>query len=214
MRKDLFSWELFSNVPIIGIVRNVSFDDFKYILPQFYDAGLTNIEITMNTAQAGEMIRYALDVHSSKMNIGAGTVCSEDDLKRALGAGAQFVVTPIINEKVIMTCVDGKIPIFPGAFTPSEVYTAWSMGASMVKIFPATMVGPSYIKELKGPLDQIRLLPTGGVTLDNIESFQEAGSDGFGIGSRLVDRTLIKDKDWEGLNAHFRKFVGKVRLGT
>lgn len=211
MSKNLFSWELFSKVPIVGIVRNLSFDDLKNILPQFYDAGLTNIEITMNTAQAREMMRYALDIYSTGMNIGAGTVCSEDDLEKALDEGAQFIVTPIINEKVIHTCVNRKIPIFPGAFTPSEIYKAWSMGASMIKIFPATTVGPSYIKELKGPLDQIRLLPTGGVTLDNIESFQEAGSDGFGIGSQLFNRTLIKEKDWEGLNSHFRKFVKKVQ---
>ena len=214
MSKDLFSWELFSKVSIIGIVRNLSFDDLEYVLPQFCDAGLTNLEITMNTAQAGEMIRYASDIYSSKMNIGAGTVCSEEDLDKALDAGAQFIVTPIVNEKVILKCVDKRIPIFPGAFTPSEIYTAWSMGASMIKIFPATTVGPSYIKELKGPLNRIRLLPTGGVTLDNIESFQEVGSDGYGIGSQLFDRTLIKEKDWEGLNTHFQKFVEKVRPGT
>lgn len=211
MREDLFSWELFSKVPIIGIVRNVSFEDLKNVLPQYYDAGLTNIEITMNTVQAQEMIRYALDSYSSSLNIGAGTVCSEDDLNKALDAGAQFIVTPIINEKVILNCVDRKIPIFPGAFTPSEIYKASSMGATMIKIFPATTVGPSYIKELKGPLDQIRLLPTGGVTLNNIESFREAGADGFGIGSQLFNKTLIKERNWEGLNSHFRKFVMKVQ---
>ncbi|SDE72137.1 2-dehydro-3-deoxyphosphogluconate aldolase / (4S)-4-hydroxy-2-oxoglutarate aldolase, partial [Pricia antarctica] len=141
MRENPFSWELFSKVPIVGIVRNLAFDDFKNILPQFYDAGLTTIEITMNTAQAGEMIKYAVDNYSTSMNIGAGTVCSENDLDKALDAGARFIVTPIINEKVILNCVDKKISIFPGAFTPSEIYRAWSMGASMIKIFPATTVG-------------------------------------------------------------------------
>ena len=81
----------------------------------------------------------------------------------------------------------------------------------MIKIFPATTVGPSYINELKGPLDQVRLLPTGGVTLNNIESFREAGADGFGIGSQLFNKTLIKERNWEGLNSHFRKFVMKVQ---
>lgn len=212
MSNKLFSWELFSKVPIIGIVRNLSFEDVKQILPIYFDAGLTNIEITMNTMDAQEMIRYALDRYSSAMNIGAGTVCNEDDLNKALDAGARFIETPIINENVIQQCVDKNIPIFPGAFTPSEIYKAWSMGGSMIKIFPASIVGPGYITELKGPLNQIKLLPTGGVILDNIQSFQKAGADGFGVGSQLFNKTLIKEKNWEGLKTHFQKFVKKVNL--
>lgn len=214
MNKKLFSWQLFSRVPIIGIIRNLSFEEIRQILPLFHDAGLTSIEITMNTRDAEKIISYAVDHYSENMNIGAGTVCSEDDLHKAIAAGAQFIVTPIINGNVIQLCVEKEIPIFPGAFTPTEVYKAWSMGASMVKIFPATSVGPAYIKELKGPLNQVKLLPTGGVTLDNIESFKEAGSDGFGIGSQLFNKAFIKEKKWERLKSHFQEFVKKVHLGS
>src|SRR5690606_18081736 len=104
----------------------------------------------------------------------------------ALDAGAQFVVTPITDEEVISACVERDIPIFPGAYTPTEIYKAWSLGASMVKVFPASKLGPDYIKEVLAPLQQIHLMPTGGVGLENMEAFYKAGAKGFGIGSQLI----------------------------
>jgi len=212
MSESTFSWELFQKAPIVGIVRNVSLADVIHILPIFREAGLTTIEITMNTPGAEEIIRFAIENKSEGLNIGAGTVCTKDDLELALDAGAQFIVTPIINKKVIKSCVKKGIPVFPGAFTPTEIYNAWSLGADMVKIYPATSLGPEYIKDLKAPMNQLKLLPTGGVGLDNMSDFLKAGANGLGIGGQLFDKKLIQDKNWEGLKAHFQQFVNKLSV--
>lgn len=212
MSKSTFSWELFNKAPIVGIIRNVSLEDLKQILPVFREAGLTTVEITMNTPDAGEMIRYALENEHQSLNIGAGTVCNKDDLSHAMEAGAQFIVTPIINKKVIKSCVRKDIPVFPGAFTPTEIYNAWTLGASMVKIYPATTLGPEYIKDLKAPMNQLKLLPTGGVNLENMSGFLNAGANGLGIGGQLFDKNLIIHKDWDGLKAHFQKFIAKLNV--
>jgi len=210
MTEDAFSWELFRQTPIVGIIRHIGQDDVRQILPIFQEAGLTTVEVTMNTPGAETIIREALTNYSINLNIGAGTVCSEDDLERALAAGAQFIVTPIINEKVIKACVKKGVPIFPGAFTPSEIYKAWDLGASMVKVFPTTALGPAYIRDVKAPLNQIKLLPTGGITLTNMSDFIRAGADGLGIGSQLFDGRLIAGKDWQGLKTHFQAFVNQL----
>ena len=210
MSQPVFSWALFAKVPIVGIVRNIPLDDVTQLLPIYREAGLTTIEITMNTPGAESIIRYALDHHAGGLNIGAGTVCTLDDLDKALAAGAQFIVTPVTDKKVIRACVKQGIPIFPGAFTPTEVYKAWTLGASMVKVFPTTALGPDYIKDLKAPLNQIKLLPTGGVTLYNIGQFLKAGADGLGIGSPLFDKALIQQKNWVDLKEHFQKFVRQL----
>lgn len=210
MSEHTFSWELFKKAPLVGIIRNVSPEDVKRILPIYREAGLTTVEITMNTPGATDMIRYALENEHYGLNIGAGTVCTKDDLDAALKAGAQFIVTPVLSKKVVKSCVKKGIPVFPGAYTPTEIFQAWSLGASMVKIYPATALGPGYIKDLKAPMNQLKLLPTGGVSLENMEAFLKAGADGLGIGGQLFDRKLIQDKNWDGLKAHFLQFVQKL----
>lgn len=211
MAQHTFSWELFSKAPIVGIIRGLSAEVVSQILPIYREAGLTTIEITMNTAGAETMIRQALETTSEGLNIGAGTVCTKEDLDRALEAGAQFIVTPIINKKVIKACVKRNVPIFPGAFTPTEIYNAWSLGASMVKVYPATSLGPAYIKDLKAPMNQLKVIPTGGISLDNMAAYFKAGADSVGIGSHLFDKTFIQQKNWSGLKSHFEQFVKEIK---
>lgn len=210
MSQSAFSWELFRQTPIVGIMRHLLPDDVSYLLPIYQQAGLTTIEVTMNTPGAEVILQNALRQFPTGLNIGAGTVCTEDDLDRALSAGAQFIVTPILRKKIIRACVDRGVPIFPGAFTPSEIYKAWSLGASMVKVFPTTTLGPSYITDVKAPLPQLKLLPTGGITTSNMNDFLRAGADGLGIGSHLFDKTLIREKDGSALAAHFGEFVKQL----
>ncbi len=210
MSDHTFSWELFNKAPIVGIIRGLSLQEVTQILPLYRSAGLTTIEITMNTPDAEKMIRYAVENEHLGLNIGAGTVCTKEDLQKALDAGAQFIVTPILDKKVIKACVKKEVPIFPGAFTPSEIFKAWSLGASMVKVFPATQMGPDYIKELKAPLNQLKLLPTGGVSLENMAAFFKAGADGVGMGGQLLDKKLIQEKDWEKLKTHFLQFTKQL----
>lgn len=212
MDNKKFSWSLFHRMPIVGIVRNLTMEEIIQILPLYADAGLTTIEITMNTPGAEEMIRYARTNHGSALNIGAGTVCNKEDLKKAVASGAQFIVTPILQKKLIQYCVKREMPIFPGAFTPSEIYKAWLWGAPMIKLFPAKTLGPEYVKDIKAPLQEIKLIPTGGIDADNLESFKKAGASGFGIGSPLFLKKLIEAKDWAGLTEHFKKFVQAANL--
>lgn len=207
MNNQEFSWNGFAKVPIVGIIRNLSFEVIEKILPVYLSAGLTTIEITMNTPAAEDIIRFAADQYKGQLNVGAGTVCNTDDLEQAIRAGSQFIVTPILDADVVRTCVSKNIPVFPGAYTPTEIYQAWKLGASMVKVYPATSLGPEYIKDVKAPLNNIKLMPTGGINLHNLHLFIEAGADGFGIGSQLFDKKLIENQDWDGLLKHFKQYV-------
>src|SRR5690554_3357104 len=163
-----FSWTLFERLPLIGILRNFPVLQMEKMAGCYEEAGLTTLEITMNSEGAEESITNLLKTFSGRLNTGAGTVCNLDDLDRALECGAEFIVMPIVEENVIRKCVERNIPVFPGAYTPSEVYRAWVLGAAMVKVFPANQLGPGYIKDLLAPLNAIKLLPTGGISLKNM----------------------------------------------
>jgi 2-dehydro-3-deoxyphosphogluconate aldolase/(4S)-4-hydroxy-2-oxoglutarate aldolase len=208
MEKSLVSRERFSEMPVVGIVRGISFDDMREILPLYLASGLRTIEITMNTAQADKIIRYAAGRFGEQLNIGAGTVCSPEDLTIALDAGAGFIVSPIVSEKVIGICRQHHVPVFPGAYTATEIYEAWSAGADMVKVFPSPT--PSYIRDILAPFDQIKLLPTGGINYENCLDFLEAGAAGLGIGSHLFNKEHIRNKNWEALAGEFERFVHKI----
>ena len=208
--KNQFSWKSFETMPVIGIMRNVAPRIIEKIVPLYQKADLTTLEITMNSDEAPQVIR-SLSTLYPDLNIGAGTVLEMADLESAIEAGASFIVTPILNEEVITYCVQNEIPVFPGALTPTEVYKAWKLGASAVKVFPATQFGTAYLKELKGPLSKINLLPTGGVSIQNIEGFFKAGAVGVGMGSTLFDKKLILKRDFEGLYSHFESLSFKVR---
>ncbi|GAB4006031.1 bifunctional 4-hydroxy-2-oxoglutarate aldolase/2-dehydro-3-deoxy-phosphogluconate aldolase [Spirosoma migulaei] len=214
MAQHAFSWELYLKAPLVGIIRGFPAEVVSQILPIYQEAGLTTIEITMNTVGVETMIQQAIETTTNGLNIGAGTVCTLEDLDRALEAGAQFIVTPIVNKKVIKACVKRNVPIFPGAFTPTEIYKAWSLGASMVKVYPATSLGPDYIKDIKAPMNQLKLIPTGGISLHNMAAYFKAGADGVGIGSHLFDKTLIQQQNWSGLKEHFQHFVNEMMTGS
>lgn len=205
--KKTFSWEAFDNAPIVAIFRNLDSDDLLQVAECFKVSGLSTMEITLNSKNATEDIARLVNEYGDELNIGAGTVCDMDDLHAALEAGAQFIVTPILDQEVIQYCVANQVPVFPGAFTPTEVYKAWKLGANMVKVFPSSALGPSYIKDLLGPLDNIKLLPTGGVSKGNISAYFNAGACGVGVGSAVVPKSFLQNKDWEGLKDHLRQFL-------
>ena len=198
--------ELFEASPIIGIMRNLPAEHTAIIAQNYFEAGLTNMEITMNSAGAAKNISMLAKNYAGKLNIGAGTVCDMHDLEEALNANAQFIVTPILNKQVIKTCVGENIPVFPGAYTPSEIYKAWHWGATMVKVFPATDLGPGYIKEVLAPLNKVKLLPTGGIGLNNFKAYLSAGAKGVGVGSSLFPADIIKNNDWAALKSMFVLF--------
>ena len=186
--KESFSWELYNRAPIVGIVRGVSMGVMRDIAKAYQRAGLHTIEITMNTPGAAQMISM-LRNEFQQLNVGAGTVCNLQHYEMAVAQ---------------------EIPIFPGAYSPTEIYRAWSLGASAVKIFPASQLGVQYIKDIAAPLNDIKVLPTGGVSLENIKSFFEAGVVGVGMGSSLFNKKLIQDRDFDGLTEHFIKIKAEI----
>jgi 2-dehydro-3-deoxyphosphogluconate aldolase/(4S)-4-hydroxy-2-oxoglutarate aldolase len=205
-----FQQGLFDKMPVIGILRSVSLEVINKIVPYYKKAGFTNLEITMNTENVKDIIAQ-LSTENPDMNIGAGTVCSLDDLHSALNAGASFIVTPILNKEVITYCAENDIPVFPGAFTPTEIYRANDLGATAVKVFPATQLGPQYIKDVLAPLNTIKLVPTGGVSKENIQEFFKAGAWGVGMGGSLFDKKMIAANNFESLQSHFNTIAEKVR---
>jgi 2-dehydro-3-deoxyphosphogluconate aldolase/(4S)-4-hydroxy-2-oxoglutarate aldolase len=160
----------------------------------------------MNTEGAEQMIANAIKHYGNRLNVGAGTVCSVEDLEKAVNAGATFIVTPVMVRAVISKCVEMNIPVFPGAYTPTEIFEAWCMGASLVKVFPASTLGPDFIKSVKAPFPQIKLMPTGGINLNDISGYKKNGADAFGIGSPLFPCDLIEGNRWEQLSDHLKKF--------
>ena len=202
-----FSWDEFNKVPVVGILRGLPQKNVEILANYYLQAGFTTLEVTMNSLEAESTIRALIDSFGDNLNIGAGTVCTMQDLERAISAGANFIVTPIVNAEVISTCVEIKIPVFAGAYTPSEIYHAWSLGAAMVKVFPAGRLGPEYIKEVLAPLSHIKLLPTGGITFENFTSFLKAGASGIGVGSMLFPQQLIKSNKWAEVSDLLNAFI-------
>ncbi len=206
-----FSGEIFDQMPVVGILRNVAYDDVMEILPVYAEAGLTTIEITMNSPDAVLIIQSAVQQYAHMLNIGAGTVCSISDLENALNAGAQFIVAPNIDKKIIKICKSRHIPIFPGAFTPTEIKKSWDLGAYMVKVFPANALGSGYLKAILAPLGHIKLMATGGIGLHEIQEYFTAGAKGLGIGTPLFPKHYILNRDWQGLKGHLQKFAEEIR---
>jgi len=206
-----FSYDLLAGMPLIGIMRDLPEQHVKTIAEKYYKAGLTCLEITMNSPNACEQIADLAALYAGKLNIGAGTVCSMNDLEKALRSQAQFIVTPIVNEEVVEACVSESIPIFPGAYTPSEIYKAWSLGATMIKLFPAGDLKPAFMKEILAPLNFVKLVPTGGITVDNFTDFLANGAKAVGIGGALFPKDIIQSQDWDALSAVFGRFVERYK---
>ena len=212
MDRPIFSRELFDKMPIVGIIRNLTVADINFVLPIYKQAGFTTIEITLNTPEALSVISSLANQYNGELNVGAGTVCTLDDLTDAVNAGANFIVTPIFKAEVVKKCVSMEVPIFPGAFSPTEIYEAWELGASMVKLYPASVVGSEYISAVLAPLNKIKLMPTGGIHLSNMLAFMKAGATSLGIGSELFDKKIIQKRDSEALLNHFTLFAQQMQL--
>ncbi|MBD2014434.1 bifunctional 4-hydroxy-2-oxoglutarate aldolase/2-dehydro-3-deoxy-phosphogluconate aldolase [Microcoleus sp. FACHB-53] len=161
--------------------------------------GLSLIEITWNSERAPELISL-LRTELPHCIIGTGTLLNLEQLEQAIEAGAQFLFTPHVNLSLIAAAVKAGVPIVPGALTPTEIVTAWEAGASCIKVFPIQAVGgASYIKALQGPLGNIPLIPTGGVSLENAQEFLKAGAIAVGLSGELFPKALIATEDWKAI---------------
>jgi 2-dehydro-3-deoxyphosphogluconate aldolase/(4S)-4-hydroxy-2-oxoglutarate aldolase len=178
--------------------------------------GVRVVEVTFDSPGAADMLRELGRAFGSQVVLGAGTVLEEQQAEEALACGASFIVSPHTDAALVARLAERGVACVPGAFTPTEVLAAWRAGASLVKLFPAGAVGPSFLKDLRGPFRDIPLLPTGGVNLDNAAEFVAAGAWGLGLGSALVDHTLLASRQFDQLAERARAYVeiaGRAHLG-
>jgi len=194
---------------LLGIIRGSTKDNIIPIVEAALAGGLDQVEITLNTPDALSQIKIA----TKRFAVGAGTVLNVAEAKAALKAGAKFIVSPIIDPATIKFCRRNKIPIYPGALTPNEVYRAWELGTSMVKVFPVKSVGgPSYIRELKGPFKDIKLLACGGVTAQNIKEYFQSGAAAVAIGSSVFSPKLMAEGNYPEITARIKELVKAAGL--
>ena len=181
----------------IAVIRTDKLDRGLDMAKAVSAAGIRLIEITWNSESSAQLIRQICR-ELPHCIIGTGTVLNLEQLREAISAKVQFCFTPHINPTLIKTAISARIPIIPGALSPTEIITAWQLGASCVKVFPVqAMGGVSYIKGLQGPLGSIPLIPTGGVTLDNAAAFIQAGAIAVGLSGQLFPQNAIDNKNWE-----------------
>lgn len=199
MRPDLDIASILLRSRLIGIVRSATPVDLVEVCRSLFVGGVRCVEITLNSPGALHAIeRVRADLPAGCV-IGAGTVLDADTAKQALAAGAQYIVTPIVDLPTIELVRSRNIPILPGAYSPTEIYTAWRAGATMVKMFPAANLGTSYVKEVLLPLPEIRLCPTGGVNLANARDWLDVGAAAVGVGTSLMPREMISGGDFTGI---------------
>lgn len=192
---------------VVAVIRMTDSKRLAKVIEAIQKGGVLNIEITMTVPNAVEIIRQLRATVSQDVLIGAGTVTDAASAKAVIDAGAQFVVSPVLNLDIIKLCHERDVPVMPGCYTPTEIFTAWSAGADVIKVFPATSLGAKYFKDIRGPFPNIRLLPTGGVTVDNVGEWIAAGAVGVGIGSDLLDKKAIDEERYEVLTDRARTMV-------
>ena len=196
---------------IVPVIRADSADTALRIVDALVAGGIRTLEITMTVPDAIGAIKAVADRFGSSVLLGAGTVTSRALAEGSLDAGAEFLVTPCVVPDVIAVAKERDIAVLPGAMTPTEVFTAWSSGGDIIKIFPASNVGgASYLKALKGPFPQIPVCPTGGVNLQTIGEFVKAGASAVGVGGELVSKAAIDAGDYGKITELAKQYVAAL----
>jgi 2-dehydro-3-deoxyphosphogluconate aldolase/(4S)-4-hydroxy-2-oxoglutarate aldolase len=197
-------------VPIVGILRGVEGEFFADIMQTSFAMGLEAIEVTMNTSGAEQMVAAQRPFVPKGKYLGMGTIRNLDEAERAVAAGAMFLVTPNLDRLVLGYARAQGVPVIVGALTPTEVYNAWAGGADMVKVFPCTALGgAAYVRELRGPFEQIPLVAVGGVTAETVPAYFAAGAAAVGVSGALFGKQALEDRDIERLAANVRMFIAR-----
>ncbi len=197
------------NIPIIGILRGIEADFFGPLMAAAFEAGLQAIEVTYNTAHALEMVKEQIPRVPQGKYLGMGTIRNIEEARQAVEAGAMYLVSPNTDIAVIEFAKRRQVPMVAGAFTPTEVYAAWSAGADMVKVFPCGSMGPGYIRELLGPYDRMPLVAVGGVTADNAADYLRAGARAVGVGASLFGKEAIARQRPQEIADNVAKFISR-----
>ena len=196
---------------IVAVIRLKEPERLRAVVDAIAEGGVRALEVTMTVPGAVDLIRQLAPTLPSGFLLGAGTVLDADTAHRVIDAGAQFVVSPVFRRGTIEACHQHDVPSMPGCFTPTEILDAWDAGADVVKVFPATALGPAFFKDVRGPLPQVKLMPTGGVTLDNAGDWIRAGAVAVGVGTALLDATAIAAGEYGVLRANAERIVANVR---
>lgn len=204
--------EQIESLGLVPVVRASSADEAMQAIDAIRAGGVNVLEITMTVPGAVRVIEKVADKYGSDVLVGAGTVLDPETARACLLAGAQFIVSPALNLATIELCHRYSAPIAPGVLTPTEVISAWSAGVDFVKVFPCGSVGgASYVKNLKGPFPQVKIIPTGGVSLTTAADFIKAGASALGVGTDLVDVKAIREGNAHIVTERARQFVDIVR---
>ena len=199
-------------IGLVPVLRASSAQQAIILADAIIAGGVTVLEVTMTVPGAIQVIEQLVQHHGDKLLVGAGTVLDPETARSCMLAGAKFIVSPALDVRTIEICRRYSVPVMPGALTPTEIVAAWQAGADVVKVFPASALGGAkYLKALQGPLPQIRLIPTGGVSLSTAEEFLSSGAFALGVGSDLVDAKAAAEGRTEVITENARKYMDIVR---
>jgi len=201
---------------IVAVIRSADSRRLVEVARALADGGISVVEITMSVPNALEVLGSVRSALGERVLLGAGTVLDPETACAVLLAGAEFIVAPTVNPDVIRLCRRYDRLVMPGAFTPTEILSAWEAGADIVKVFPAEIVGPAFFRAMRGPLPQIRMMPTGGVDLATAAEFLKAGACCLGVGSQLIEAKAVADGNFDRIRelaARYVAIVKEVRRG-
>jgi len=206
--------EITAAIEQLGVVAIIRLQDphaLHGVVQALAEGGVRALEVTMTVPRAIELIAELAPTLPDGFLLGAGTLLDAATTRRAITAGAQFIVSPVFRPDVISAGHEMDVPVMPGCFTATEILNAWEAGADIVKVFPATSVGPSYLKDIRGPLPHVKLMPTGGVSIDNVGDWLKAGAVAVGVGSALLDAKAIAAGSYGVIADNARRMIANVR---
>ena len=195
---------------VVAVIRLKDAAKLRGVVDALAEGGVRALEVTMTVPRAVDLIRELAPKLPAGFLLGAGTVTDAATARAVIDAGACFVVGPVFRPDVIAACHERGVPAMPGCFSPTEILAAHESGADIVKVFPATMLGPQFIRDVRAPLPQVKLMPTGGVTLDNAGDWIRAGAVAVGVGSALIDAKAIDSGCFEVITANARRVLDNV----
>lgn len=196
---------------VVAVIRMNEPDRLRAVVDALAAGGVRVLEVTMTVPRAVDLIREIASTLPGGFLLGAGTVVDAATTTRVIDAGAQFVVSPVFRPAVIDAAHERDVPAMPGCMTPTEILAAWDAGADVVKVFPATGLGPGFLKDVRGPLPHVKLMPTGGVTLANAGDWIRAGAVAVGVGTALLDASAIASGNYQVLTANARRIIDNVQ---
>jgi 2-dehydro-3-deoxyphosphogluconate aldolase/(4S)-4-hydroxy-2-oxoglutarate aldolase len=197
---------------VVAVIRLTDASQLRAVAEALLAGGIRALEVTMTVPRAVPLIEELSARLPAGVLVGAGTVLDVETARQVIRAGARFVVGPVFRRDVIEMCHRYDTAVVPGCFTPTEILSAWEAGADIVKVFPATALGPGFFKDVRGPLPQVRLMPTGGVTRENAGDWIRAGAVAIGVGTALVDKKAVAERRYDDITASARHFVEAVRV--